>query len=312
MAGKRHGLSDTAVKTRTEHGRYPDGGSLYLQVTERGNRSWEYNFRLHGRRRTMGLGGYPEVSLKEARELRDEARKLVRIGVDPIAARDQSRQAIAVSLTVMQAAEAWITLMQKGWGTLSYPGQIRARLQKYVAPHIGEMPIGDVGLPEIKRVLMPIWIKMRSADQIRENLEGILNWAIAEGHRDDERGNPAEWKRLRYSMPTIERKIVHYPALPFDRVPAFLTELRKLRGAKYRALELVLLCAVRTADICGGGKAHSTPMRWVDVDMDSATWTVPDTKNGRALIVPLSDSAMKVLTGMQRLPRFDWLRVSRP
>ena len=87
MAGKRHGLSDRAVKAKKKPGRYPDGGSLYFHITERGNRSWEYNFRIHRKRRAMGLGPYPTVSLKEARELRDDARKLVRAGTDPIIAR---------------------------------------------------------------------------------------------------------------------------------------------------------------------------------------------------------------------------------
>ena len=308
MARKRYELTERKLKT-LKPGRHADGGSLFLRKVSPNNQSWETKYSIHGRQRWMGLGSYPEVSLKEARELRDEAHKLVRAGIDPIIARDQSRQKAATSLTVMQAAEAWIAVMSKGWGTLNYPGQIRARLKKYVAPHIGHLGIGDIGLPEIKRVLMPVWVKMKSADQIRENLEAILNWSLAEGHRDDARGNPA--RELRYSMPTIERRVVHYPSLEYGRAPDFMAELRKLEGARYRALELVMLTVVRTADICGGGKARSTPMRWTDVDMPSATWVVPDTKTNKSLTVPLSEAAMNVLAGMQRFRDFERFRISR-
>jgi hypothetical protein len=173
--GKRYDLSDAAIKKLKEPGRYPDGGSLYFQITTTLSRSWEYHFRLRARKRTMGLGPYPEVSLKEARELRDEARKLVRNGIDPIIARNEKRQTEASSLTVMQAAERYIEAMKGGWKSQRYPHQIRARLVKYVAPVIGHLPVSDIELSEIKQVLVPIWTKLRVAEDIRQNLEAVLD-----------------------------------------------------------------------------------------------------------------------------------------
>jgi integrase len=97
--------------------------------------------------------------------------------------------------------------------------------------------------------------KRPTANRIRKHLEGAINWAIAEGHRTDE-SNPAEVKRLQFSLSFAERRVTHYPSLPYSEAPSFLAELRKQDGVKARALEFVMLTAVRVADICGGGKAR--------------------------------------------------------
>jgi Arm DNA-binding domain len=122
---KRSGLSVKKIEALLKKpGRYSDGNSLYFQVTTALSRSWEFHYRIHARKRTMGLGPYPEVSLKEARELRDEPRKLVRNGIHPIIARSEKRQVEAASLTVMQAADGYIEAKKEGGprGTLTKSG----------------------------------------------------------------------------------------------------------------------------------------------------------------------------------------------
>ena len=280
MGREKDRLSDKAVKAKKKRGRYSDSGGLYLHITKLGYKSWEYRFRIRGKLRTMGLGSYPKVSLKEARIKRDDARKLRDNNIDPIIARGSMRQIAAASLTVDQAAEAYVAVMEKEWKTKRYASQIRARLETYVKPVIGHLPIADIGLAEIKQVLVPIWTNKRpTANRIRKHLEGAINWAIAEGHRTDE-SNPAEVKRLQFSLSFAERKVTHYPSLPYSEAPSFLAELRKQDGVKARALEFVMLTAVRVADICGGGKEHAVPMLWSHVDMPGQTWTIPDTKMG--------------------------------
>ena len=189
--------------------------------------------------------------------------------------------------------------MEKEWKTKRYASQIRARLETYVKPIIGYLPIADVGLAEIKQVLVPIWTNKRpTANRIRKHLEGAINWAIAEGLRTDE-SNPAEVKRLQFSLSFAERKVTHYPSLPYSEAPSFLAELRKQEGVKARALEFVMLTAVRVADICGGGKDHSVAMQWNDVDLPGQFWTIPDTKMGEPHVVPLSDQAILLLAEMR-------------
>ena len=172
--------------------------------------------------------------------------------------------------------------MEKEWKTKRYASQIRARLETYVKPVIGHLPIADIGLAEIKQVLVPIWTNKRpTANRIRKHLEGAINWAIAEGHRTDE-SNPAEVKRLQFSLSFAERKVTHYPSLPYSEAPSFLAELRKQDGVKARALEFVMLTAVRVADICGGGKEHAVPMLWSHVDMPGQTLDHPGHQDGQA------------------------------
>jgi integrase len=301
MAGKRHGLSDTAIKAKGKApGRYPDGESLYFQITERGNRSWEYNYRIHGRPRSMGLGPYPKVSLKEARELRDEARKLVRTGIDPIIARGAKRQIAASVLSVQHACESYIAAQRPKWKTKRHVEQIRQRLRDFVFPVIGHLPIADIQGAEARQVLSPIWAEKHStAKRVRQYMEDVTSWATHEGIRRDE-SNPWEVKRLQYALPLGVRKTKSHPALSFKAAPGFLVELRAQSGVKAKALEFTMLCATRIGDICGGGKQHSTPMLWGHIDVVERVWRLPDTKMSRPFDVPLSDQAMRLLGEMQR------------
>ena len=158
-------------------------------------------------------------------------------------------------------------------------------------------------------MLSPIWVeKNATASRVRQYCEDTVNWAIAEGVRSDE-SNPFEVKRLRFSLPFGIRKTEHFASLPYDQAPTFLAELRAYDGIKARALEFVMLTAVRVADICGGGKDHSGPMKWSHVDLTAQTWTIPDTKMGRPHSVPLSEAAMRVLGEMQKFrdPNTDYV-----
>jgi integrase len=297
--GKSNKLSVKKVDAIVKRGLHSDGGGLFLQVSRTGHRSWVYRYHLHGKRRTMGLGGFPKVSLKQARELRDDAMKLRDGRIDPIVARGSMRQVADSRLSVMQALEEYIAVMEKEWKTARYPEQIRARLDSYVKPIIGHLPIADIQLAEIEQVLVPIWTNMRpTANRIRQHLEGAINWSIAKKVRTDQ-SNPAEVKRLQFSVSFADRKVKHYPSLPYSEAPRFLAALRQQHGVKAKALEFIMLNAVRVADVCGGGKMNSEPMKWSHVDMASQLWTVPDTKTGSVLAVPLSDPAMKLLGEMR-------------
>ena len=249
MARAIHKLSSKTVEAAAERGLYSDGGGLYLQVTQHGHRSWIYRFQIHGRRRTMGLGPYPRITLKKARELHKAAAEQVHDGIDPIVARGQSRIAAAKSLTVEQAAQAYVAAQRAKWRTGMYAEQIEQRLRDYVFPVIGHLPIADIGLAEIKQVLSPIWVtKNPTAGRIRQYLEDTIDWAIAEGHRADET-NPAEIKRLQFSLPVGIHKVRHFPSLPYNEAPRFLAELREREGVKAKALEFVMLppCASPTS-----------------------------------------------------------------
>ncbi len=191
-----HKLNDRMIKAATKTGRLHDGGGLYFQVAQSGSRSWEYRFERNGKRRTMGLGSYPAISLSDARQLHKDAAALVRDGVDPITARGAERQTAATALTVKQACEAYITAQRARFKTKRHVSQIKQRLNDYVYPIIGDIAIADIGLVEAKQILNSIWVeKNPTAGRVRQYCEDVVNYAIAEGVRSDE-FNPFEVKRL--------------------------------------------------------------------------------------------------------------------
>ena len=299
-------LNDKEVRAEKKPGMHGDGNNLYLQVdrtlSKEGKRTkaWVFRFELHGRRRHMGLGAFPEVSLAKARELRDDARKLVANGVDPIVARGSQRLEEEKATSVRQATEAYIEAQAPKWKTARHAEQVRKRLSDYVWPVIGHLPIAEIGLAEIEQVLNPIWHgKHPTAKRVRQYLEDTLNWAIARKVRRDE-SNPAEMKKLKWSLPEGVHTLRHYPSLLYGKAPAFLSQLRAQDSVKARALEFIMLTAVRVADVTGGGKAHSEPMKWEHVDLVEKTWLVPDTKTGKPHVVPLSDPALRLLGEMRR------------
>jgi integrase len=298
--GKGYKLNARKIDTITARGLHSDGLGLYLQVTERGHRSWVYRFHVHGKRRTMGLGGFPAVTLKQARINRNNAKKLRDDRIDPIVARNQKRQIASASLTVDQAAAAMIEAQKAKWKTERHVEQVKRRLKKYVHPIIGHLPVADLGNTEVEQVLLPIWTtKNPTANRVRQYLEDTINWAIAKKVRT-EQSNSAEIKRLQWSPPIGIHKVRHHPSLAFEQAPGFLAELRQQEGVKARALEFVMLTAVRVADVVGGGKDHSVPMLWSHVDLPGQLWRIPDTKMGKPHVVPLSEPAMMVLAEMQR------------
>jgi integrase len=294
-----HQLTAKAVDAFTEPRLYSDGGGLYFQITKRGSRSWILRFHLNGKVRDMGLGPAPSVTLKDARQLAEAARKLVRDGADPILARDQSRQTAAAALTVTQAVEGWLAAQRPKWQTWRHAARVAQRLRDYVFPTIGSHPIAGIGPAEIKRALAPIWVvKHPTAERVRADLQDVIDWAIAEGHRADE-SNPAEARRLKHSLPAGLRKVQHFASLSYSEAPRFLAELRRQDGIAARALELILLTAVRVGDVCGGGRDLAMPMRWADVVLANRAWIIPVTKTGKSLTVPLSDPVVKLLGEMR-------------
>ena len=254
-------------------------------ANERGGRSWEYRFERNGKRQDHGPWRLSRGHVGQGPRRWRAAVAQVTAGIDPIAARKANReQVVASSLSVMDAAEAYITAIAGGLEDRALSRPIRERLESYVRPVIGDMAISDIQLAEAKLVLAPIWNKIRpTAKQIRQHLEGAVNWAISEGHREDE-SNPFEVKRLKFSLSFADQKVTHFASLAHEQAGEFVSLLRaQQESVKTLALEFVVLNAVRVADVVGGGKQHSEPMRWSHVNLVEKTWRIPDTKMGRPM-----------------------------
>ena len=140
-----------------------DGGGLYLRISPTGSRSWVFRFQLDGKRRDMGLGPYPDVSLAEARRRAIEHRNQRRDGIDPIVAKEARRQAQrladAKGKTFREVAEEFIGPKEAGWRSAKHRQQWRNTLAAYVHPVLGDLPVASIDVGLVLKVVEPIWIE---------------------------------------------------------------------------------------------------------------------------------------------------------
>jgi integrase len=281
----------------------PDGGCLYLQD----GASWLFRYGAGGKR-YMGLGSLTLVDLRTARQLAQAARKLLHDGIDPITHRNSERVqaalAAARTMTFAECADVYIAAHREKWRHPTHERQWRSTLA-IASKIIGRLPVRDIDLPEVLKVLEPIWTTTPDrAKRLQGRIAAVLGWATVRGYRSGE--NPARWKdHLSHALPSPGElhKVDHFPALSLIELPAFMAELLQHTDVAAQALQLLVLTAVRSGDIIGGGNRGSkTPaMCWSHVDLDRQLWTIPKTKTGKEHVVPLSGPAIAILQRMQSL-----------
>jgi integrase len=279
---------------------------LGLQVTPGGARAWTLRVSIAGRRRDMGLGAYPAVTLAMARDKAREARELIRRGVDPIErqreAQSALRAAVASALTFKETAKAYMVAHETGWKNLKHAQQWRNTLETYAYPVMGDLLVRDVQKEHVLAVLRPIWTeKNETASRLRGRIELVLSYAMQAGYRP-EGLNPARWKggldKL-LAAPSKVAKAEHHPALPVAQAGEFMQRLRAAEGIGARALEFAILTAARSGEVRGA--------TWAEIDLHSQVWTVPASrmKAGREHRVPLSPAAIELLSALPRIAGTD-------
>ena len=180
-------LTPAFVRNVSRAGRYCDGNSLYLDVRSTGSRGWIQRLTIRGRRTDPGLGGYPPVSLKEAREKAFANRKLARDGGDPLS---EKRRTKSMS-TFAQAARKLRDQLSPGW-RFPYHAQLWLKsMERHVFPRIGEMPVSEVTSADVIGVLTPIWHEKATtaARKLRQRIRAVMQWAVAMELRPD---NPCD------------------------------------------------------------------------------------------------------------------------
>jgi integrase len=303
MGRKAVELGPLAVSKLTEPGMHFVGGvsGLALQVLPTGGRTWILRAVIGGKRRDMGLGGFPDVTLAGARQAARVARNKVREGVDPIedarAARSRLKAERAAALTFKQCAEKYISGHRASWKNEKHADQWASTLQTYAYPFMGELLVRDVAVAHVLAALEPIWhSKTETASRVQGRIAAVLDWATARSYRSGE--NPARWKgHLDKLLPAPSKvaKVEHHIALPISDLGAFMVELRKQNGNGAKALEFAILTATRSGEVRGA--------TWDEIDMKGAVWVIPAErmKAEREHRVPLSDAALALLKAQPRV-----------
>jgi integrase len=301
-------LGALAVGKFTTAGLHFVGGvqGLALQVKPGGGgRSWTLRVVIAGKRRDMGLGPYPDVTLAMAREKAREARELMRQGIDPIerqqAAQSALRATAATALSFKDCSACYIKAHEAGWKSAKHAQQWRNTLEQHAHPVLGALLVRDVGLSQVLAVLEPIWTtKTETASRLRSRMELVLDWATARGYREGL--NPARWRgHLDKLLPAPSKvaKVEHHPALPLTEIGAFMQRLRAAKGMGARALEFAILTAARSGEVRGA--------TWAEIDRSAKVWTVPGIrmKAGREHRVPLAAESLALLDALPRMAGTD-------
>lgn len=302
---------------------YNDGKGLLLRVGAAGGKSWIYRYKVGAKAHDIGLGSFdPEkkdgtgegrhgdgLTLEQARAKARELRQHRIRGIDPMAARRREQAAVTAALhtqadvfTFESVAEKWIERFEKGWSN-QHRKDVGSKFRVHVYPVIGEMPIGDVDDDAVLRVLDPggKWqTKTETMARVRSQLENVLSFAMAaqpgrpHGYRP-KGDNPARWDgHLEFSLAkkvdiTSPEK---FPAMRWQDLPAYMTELRASDSFVARALEFTILTAARTEEVLGA--------TWAEIDLEARRWTVPKgrMKAKRDHVVALSEAAVALLRAL--------------
>lgn len=275
-----------AAKPKQKPYKLTDSHGLYLEVMPNGSKYWRLKYRHMGKEKRLALGVFPLVTLGEAREMRDKARKLVASGIDPSAAKKHAKRQARINAanTFEAVAREWHGRQAERWAEKTGT-KIMRYLEKDIFPYIGSRPIADIDPPELLDVLRKIEGRgaYYNATRIKQYCGQIFRYGVATGKvkRDPSRD-------LDGALTTAKTK--HYAALSIKDMPEFLDRLEKNDARLFpqtrRGIRLLMLTATRTSELILA--------TWDEIDLDKATWEIPAErmKMGNPHIVPLSRQAV--------------------
>jgi integrase len=302
-------LSEAAVRRLKDKGRHPVGGvaGLRLQVTDRGARSWILRATVSNKVRDIGLGTYPTVPLKAARESAPDIRLQIQRGIDPLTERQRRGDELAATRasrkTFNECTRAYIASVEKQWRNPKSAAQWESSLDSYANPSIGKLAVSDITTAHILDVLSPIWsTKTETASRVRGRIESVLAYATTRGFRKGD--NPARWKGHLDTLlpsPASLKSNKHHAALGYTDIGGFMRDLRSAGGIASKALEYSILTAARSGEARGA--------TWVEIDLNAKQWTIPAArmKAKKEHVIPLSGQAVTLLTELQKTSQGDYV-----
>lgn len=288
-------LTDTAirkVKPSIKPVRMFDGGGLYVEVSPTGGKWWRFKYRFDGKEKRLSLGVYPDVSLKEARDRRDSARKLLANHIDPGTHRKAQKAARAdwTANSFEVIAREWFEKFSPGWAP-SHSDRLIARLERDVFPWIGGQSIASIAAPELLAVVRRIESRgaLDTAHRALSDCGRIFRYGVATGRAERDPSSD-----LRGALPPVQGD--HFAAVT---EPARVGELLKVMDG-YQGT-FIVACALRIAPLVFVRPGELRKAEWNDVDLDAAEWRFTTTKTKTPHIVPLSRQAVMILRELHNL-----------
>jgi integrase len=306
LVGSAKALTARGVQYEKRIGLHADGACtglcLNVQLSSDGtiNRSWIYRYTSKTKltksgnpaRVEMGLGALDALALDKARVAANHWRGVLNEGQDPVGVRDaQNKKLLQQTLTFKECANKYIQSKRTIWKSEKHAQQWENTLATYAYPTIGHLEPKDIDTSLVVQVLEPIWIsKAETASRVRQRIESVMGWANA--HKLFTGDNPARLvnhlDKLLTTIPKAKR-VNHHPALPYEKLNAFVTALHARPSASALALEFLILTATRTSEVINA--------KWDEIDFKQKLWVIPAErmKAGKAHTVPLNDRALEIL-----------------
>jgi len=288
-------LTDTAIrnaKPAEKPVKLFDERGLYLEISPTGGKWWRLKYRFDGKEKRLSLGVYPDVSLKDARDRRDAARKLVADGIDPSEKRKAQKSARAdrAANNFEVVAREWFAKYSASWAT-NHGERIIRRFERDIFPWIGGRPIAEITAPELLTVVRRIESRgaLETAHRALGNCGQVFRYAVATGRA--ERDPTSD---LRGALPPVKGE--HFAA---TTEPKWVAEI--LRAMDGYEGTLAVRCALRLAPLVFVRPGELRKAEWADIDLDAAEWRYTVTKTNTPHIVPLSRQAVEILRELQPL-----------
>lgn len=289
-------LTDLAVrnaKPGSKTVRLRDERGLYLEISPKGGKWWRFRYMLKGKANMLSLGVYPDISLKDARIRRDEARKLLANGIDPGQVRkDQKAEAIEDSNTFEKVAREWFAKFRLTW-TASHGDRIMRRFEKDIFPWIGARPIKDILAPELLTTVRRIEARgaIETAHRALQNCGQVFRYAVASGFADRDISGD-----LRGAIPPSKEK--HHASVTDPKeVAALLRTIETYQGS------FITMCALRLAPLTFVRPGELRHAEWEEINLEAAEWRIPGAKMKmrQQHIVPLAKQAVRILQDLRPL-----------
>ena len=259
--GTSKALSATRVKALNAPGRYSDGGGLHLYISKAGRKSCVLRITVDGRRRDIGLGGYPSVSLARAREKATDIRAAIAEGRDPVA----EKHAPAMP-TFREAAYAVHEANKPRWRNPRHIAGWMQSSERHAIPTLGNTPLDRIDQGDVLQVLTPIWTtRPETARQVRQRMRTVFRWAISYGFMES---NPAG-ESIDGALPPMPKVKAHFRALPYQEVGAALKTVEASLASIPAKLcfRFLVLTAARSGEARGA--------TWDEIDPEDQAWLIP-------------------------------------